>query len=142
MTLMVVGVSLFTAAFLYPNEHKFHPVCTGLVRGLAVSIISYLVARRQGVDLTYPSSHNLKWQMLRNGIMVVQGLAYAWVQFYLPLPIALTLMASSPVFTAIFDKLLNGIELNHKQICWLSVAFIGVILTANGNYLYFLLNGE
>ena len=73
--------------------------------------------------------------------MVVQGLAYAWVQFYLPLPIVLTLMASSPIFTAIFDKFFNGVNLNKFQIVSLTVAFVGVILTANGTYLTFLMTG-
>ena len=67
--------------------------------------------------------------------MVIQGLCYAWVQFYLPLPIVLTLMASSPIFTAIFDKLLNDINLNKIQVIWFVIAFVGVILTANGSYL-------
>ena len=74
--------------------------------------------------------------------MVIQGLAYAWVQFYLPLPIVLTLMASSPIFTAIFDKFLNGIDLNRVQVFWFVIAFAGVILTANGSYLSFLITGR
>ena len=73
--------------------------------------------------------------------MVLQGLVYAWVHFYLPLPIVLTLMASSPIFTAIFDKFINGIELNKVQIIWFAIAFLGVILTANGNYLSFVITG-
>ena len=73
--------------------------------------------------------------------MVVQGLAYAWVQFYLPLPIVLTLMASSPIFTAIFDKFINGVDLNRAQIICLVVAFVGVVLTANGTYLTYLMTG-
>ena len=74
--------------------------------------------------------------------MVFQGLVYAWVHFYLPLPIVLTLMASSPIFTAIFDKIIYGVSLNRVQIIWLSIAFCGVILTANGTYLKFLITGK
>jgi drug/metabolite transporter (DMT)-like permease len=73
--------------------------------------------------------------------MVVQGLAYAWVQFYLPLPIVLTLNSASPIFTAIFDTILYGVHLNWAQKLWLALAFLGVMLTANGNYLTFLLSG-
>ena len=139
--LITVGVCLFTISFVYVNEKKFHPVSTGLVRGLSVTIISYFVGRYLNIDLTFPSAHNFRWQILRNGIMVVQGLAYAWVQFYLPLPIVLTLMASSPIFTAIFDKFINGVDLNRAQIICLVVAFVGVVLTANGTYLTFLMTG-
>ena len=74
---MSSGISLFTLGFLYPNENQFHPITTGLVRGTSVAVISYLIGRQQGVDMTFPSTHNFKWQTIRNGIMVVQGLAYA-----------------------------------------------------------------
>ena len=73
--------------------------------------------------------------------MVIQGLVYGWSQFYLPLPIALTLTATSPLFAAIFDWLMNGVKLNKAQIAWLIVAFCGVILTTNGNYISYLLTG-
>jgi len=73
--------------------------------------------------------------------MILQGLAHAWAQFYLPLPIVLTLMASSPIFTTMFDSWLFGVNLNRVQKIWLSIAFMGVILTANGNYLFYLMTG-
>jgi drug/metabolite transporter (DMT)-like permease len=140
--LMGGGMSTVAISFLFPSEHKFHPVTTSLVRGFANTLISYLLGRKQGADMTYPSSHNLKWLFIRNGIMVLQCLAHAWVQFYLPLPIVLTLMASSPIFTAIFDKVINGVHLNRAQVFWLSIAFLGVVLAANGTYLWFLMTGR
>ena len=73
---------------------------------------------------------------------MVRGLVYAWVQFYLPLPIVVTLNSASPVFTAIFDAFLFGMHLNRSQKVWLTIAFLGVALTANGKYLTFLLGGE
>ena len=74
--------------------------------------------------------------------MVFQGLAFAWCQFYLPLPIAITLNSTSPIFSALWDRILNGIKLNRAQTMWFVVAFLGVILTANGNYLSFIFTGE
>ena len=73
--------------------------------------------------------------------MVIQGFAYAWAQFYLPLSIAVTLASTSPIFASIFDKLLNNIDLNFRQRMWLMVAFIGVILTTNGVYINYLITG-
>ncbi len=73
--------------------------------------------------------------MIRNGIMFLQGFVYAWSQYYLPLPIVVTLYASTPVFSAFFDWLVFGIGLNKKQKIWLALAFSGVLLTANGKYL-------
>jgi drug/metabolite transporter (DMT)-like permease len=67
--------------------------------------------------------------------MFLQGFVYAWSQYYLPLPIVVTLYASTPVFSAFFDWLVFGIGLNKKQKIWLALAFSGVLLTANGKYL-------
>ena len=138
---MATGSAIFVLGFVYPNEHNFHPVTTTLARGIGVAAVSYFYARWKGDDLTFPSSHNLKWQFIRNSIMILQGLAHAWAQFYLPLPIVLTLMASSPIFTTMFDSWLFGVNLNRVQKIWLSVAFMGVVLTANGNYLFYLMTG-
>ena len=73
--------------------------------------------------------------------MVVQGWVYGWSMFYLPLPVAMTLTATSPLFASIFDRIINGVKLNKAQVFWLVVAFVGVILTTNGNYFLFLLTG-
>jgi drug/metabolite transporter (DMT)-like permease len=138
---MIIGPSLWTIGYIFPNEHKFHPVTTNLVRGITVTIISYIIARYQGIDLTFGSAHNFKYQMLRNSIMVLQGIVYAWCQFYLPLPIAVTLNSTSPIFATIFDRVLNGVSINRTQALWLTVAFLGVVLVANGEYLSYLMTG-
>ena len=132
---MTLGTSLITLGFAYSAEKRFHPAVTGFVRGLAATFVPYLIAAYQNIDLTFPSSHNFKWQMMRNGIMFLQGFVYAWSQYYLPLPIVVTLYASTPVFSAFFDWLVFGISLNKKQKMWLTLAFSGVLLTANGKYL-------
>lgn len=120
---------------------RYHPVMTGFIRGLAATIVPYLIARYQSIDLTYPSYHNLKWQFIRNSIMFIQGYVYAWSQYYLPLPIVVTLYASTPVFTAIFDYVVFGVAINNKQKIWLVVAVAGVIVTANGEFLQELITG-
>lgn len=139
---MVFGCTFWTLGFIYPNEHKFHPVATNLIRGAMVTVICYLFGRWKGYDLTFPDAHNFKYQIIRNSIMVVQGLSYAWVQFYLPLPIATTLGCASPIFAAVFDWILNKISLNCMQTFWLVIAFLGVVLTANGSYITYLITGR
>lgn len=67
--------------------------------------------------------------------MVVQGLVYAGVQFYLPLPIAMTLNSISPIFVSIYDYWMYGITLSPKQLTFLALSICGVALTANGSYL-------
>jgi drug/metabolite transporter (DMT)-like permease len=64
--------------------------------------------------------------------MVVQALCFNWSMYYLPLPIAFTINVSSPLFVGIWDWLLYGVKLNYRQICWLMIAFFGVVLTVNG----------
>jgi drug/metabolite transporter (DMT)-like permease len=67
--------------------------------------------------------------------MVIQGYVYSWSQFYLPLPIVVTIYAATPVFSALFDWLIFGVGINFKQKVWLAVAVVGVVLTANGGSL-------
>lgn len=98
-------------------------------------VISFFIAAHQKIDLTFSSSNNFKWQIIRNGIMFFQGLVYAWSQFYLPLPIVVTLYSSTPIFTALFDYWVYGVSINQQQKIWLIVAFVGVVLTSNGSYL-------
>ncbi len=95
----------------------------------------WVIARHQKIDLVFGDPRNFKWQLLRNGIMALHGLIYAWSLFYLPLPIVVTLNSSSPIFAAFFDRVIYGTLLNRPQLCWLLVAFSGVILTANGTYI-------
>ena len=59
--------------------------------------------------------------------MIVHNLVYAWSQFYLPLPIAITLNSTSSIFASILDKVINNISLNKLQVGWLFIAFMGVI---------------
>ena len=130
---MSLGSSLNSLGYIYVNEHRFHPITTNMIRGIATAIITFLIARKKLIDLTFPSSHNFKWQILRNSAVFITSSVYAWSQFYLPLPIAITLMYTSPIFATIFDKLLYGVSINKTQVFWLVVAFGGVLLTSNGN---------
>ena len=104
-----------------------------MIRGFTTVIVIFLIARYQKVDLTFPSNHNFKWQFIRNTAILITNVVYSWSQFYLPLPVAVTLMSTSPIFATIFDRIIYGIALNGRQIFWLIVAFGGVLLTANGN---------
>ena len=131
--LVMIGSVLYCVGFIYPSQVKIHPVGNAISRGLTLAIITYIYSRFKGIDLTFASLHNLKWQFNRNIIMFFQGMCFSWSLYYLPLPIAFTINNSSPLFVVILDKLFYGIELNRKQLIWLIIAFIGVILTVNGN---------
>ncbi len=96
--------------------------------------ISYCIAAHQKIDLTFASTNNFKWLIIRNVIVFFQGLVYAWSQFYLPLPIVVTLYSATHMFTALFDYWIYGVSINRQQKMWLVVAFFGVVLTSNGSY--------
>lgn len=139
--LVISGTTFATLGYIFSNEHKFHPIVTNLIRGIASIIISYMFARVYSIDVTFPSEHNFKYQFYRNCLMFIQMTTYAWAQFYLPLPVVVTLQATSPIFATIFDRIINKITLNNKQYTYLAIAFFGVLLTTNGNYIYFLITG-
>lgn len=135
MVMMVIGSCSFAGGYIYCNEHNFHPVETSLMRGLAVSVLSFALIRWLRLDFCFPSAHNLRWLLIRNGIMVVHNFAYNLAQFYLPLPIAITLGYISPIFIYFYDYWLYGITINRGQIVFLIISIIGVVLTANSSFL-------
>jgi len=67
--------------------------------------------------------------------MVLEAFGYTTIQFYLPLPICVTLNSISPIIIYIYDYFLYGIAINRKQAIFIMISFIGVMLTANGAYL-------
>lgn len=105
------------------------------MRGFAVIVLCYIVIRWKGLDLCFRSDHNFKWLLARNSIMVLHNFAYNWSQFYLPLPIAITLGSVSPIFVYIYDYWIYGITINRKQMAFLALSITGVALTSNGPYL-------
>jgi drug/metabolite transporter (DMT)-like permease len=140
--LMIFGSSLNSLGYIFSNEHRFHPLTTNMVRGFSSIVISYIIARFMNIDMTFPSAHEYKLEFIRNTLILVQCVTYAWSQFYLPLPVAITLQATAPIFTTIADRVINGVKINPKQGFWLLVAFLGVLMTANGQWIYKQITGE
>jgi len=141
--LVAIGSIIYNAGFIYTNERKIHPICNGLARGLTLYVLTYVYCSLKGIDLTFKSEHNFKWLSIRNTMMVIQALCFSWCMCYLPLPIAFTINASSPLFVAFIDRFLFGVKLNKVQVVWLLIAFMGVILIVNGNEIMsYLTNGE
>jgi len=103
------------------------------IRGVVAMGIMYLLSLRQKQDLTFASKHNFKWILIISATNLLMALVYAWCQFYLPQPIAVALNSSTPIFMALFDKILYGVSMTKPQVTWLMVTFFGVLLVANGN---------
>lgn len=107
-----------------------------------VSILSAILMKYLNIDFTFKSTHNLKWLLIRNSIMVLHNYVYSYVQYYLPLPIAITLNAISPLFVCFYDYLIYGVKINKIQTIALIVSLVGVFLTANGSYLVYLIDSN
>lgn len=67
--------------------------------------------------------------------MVLHNFGYTVAQFYLPLPIAITINSISPIFVYIYDYYLYGVTINKLQMIFLIISIIGVAITANSSYL-------
>ena len=134
MFLVGFAACSFSAGFIYVNEMGFSPFMSGVVRGLSATLLCYSILRYQKKDTAFPSAYEFKWLFARNSIMMLHNVAYAMVQFFLPLPIAITLGAISPIFVYIYDYLIYGVTINRMQTVFVAVAVIGVVLTANGAY--------
>jgi len=113
-----------------------------MIRGFSSAVISWVIARFMNVEMTWSSPHEYWLENIRNFLILIQCLVYAWSQFYLPLPVAITLQATAPIFTTIADRIINGVKINPKQGFWLLIAFLGVLMTANGQWLYKKITGE
>jgi drug/metabolite transporter (DMT)-like permease len=58
---------------------------------------------------------------------------FAAVQFYIPLTVVHTIYSSGPLLVNLLDYVINGAKLTKKQIIGAVVAFLGVLMIANGN---------
>jgi len=81
-----------------------------MIRGFASAVISWVIARFMNVNMTWSSPHEYWLENIRNFLILIQCLVYAWSQFYLPLPVAITLQATAPIFTTIADRIINGVN--------------------------------
>jgi drug/metabolite transporter (DMT)-like permease len=131
--LVASGFSMMFIGYIFASEHRFHPFMTSIGRGIVTVIMMYFLGRYLGIELTFPSSHNFKWQNIRNTILFFQNMIYSWSVYYLPLPIAITLQVTSPIFATMWDRILYGVTINTTQMAWFAVTFTGVLLTLNGN---------
>lgn len=55
------------------------------------------------------------------------------MQFYIPLTVVHTIYSSGPLLVNLLDYFINGAMLTPKQMIGAAIAFVGVLLIANGN---------
>lgn len=70
--------------------------------------------------------------MIRSSIVLIQGIYYAGIQFYLTQPIVQTLNSTGPLFVFLIDYKVNNVNVTKIQLIGIIIGIIGVLLTVNG----------
>ena len=81
----------------------------------------------------------IKFMVIRHLFMILFGFIFAQCFFYLPINVVHTLYSIGPISVLIMDYLINKVQVTDKQKVGAILAFIGVLLIVNGNYIYGLL---
>jgi drug/metabolite transporter (DMT)-like permease len=102
------------------------------MRGLALVVITFILARVYDIGLEFKSPFNFKYLCIRSLFIFAHGIGFSGVQFYLPLPIVHTINSSGPLFIFIMDYFMNGVKINNKQLMGIIIAVLGVAITVNG----------
>jgi drug/metabolite transporter (DMT)-like permease len=82
--------------------------------------------------MDYRNTENFYNLNVRNGIIAMHGMFYAFSNFYLPLPILSTIYSTGPIFVFILDYYINRITINRSQFYGIIFGIVGVIFTVNG----------
>lgn len=106
-----------------------------MVRGITIVITNYLLARFLGIDLDVRGNRNNKYLLLRNGIMLVNQVAYTFMHFVVPLPVINILNISGSIFAFLCDYWLYGTKIHSMQIPGILAGCFGVVVTVNGEYI-------
>jgi drug/metabolite transporter (DMT)-like permease len=70
--------------------------------------------------------------MARSLIVLIQGLYFAGMQFYLTQPIVQTLNSTGPLFVYLLDYKINNVKVTRTQFIGIIIGIIGVLFTVNG----------
>jgi hypothetical protein len=100
---------LFPIAFIYPSEHKFHPVVNNLQRGIAIVGTHIIICKYFGISLDFPSKSDFKYLLMRNTIMLFHQIFYSAMYFVISYPILNTIMLVAPLSVFALDYYINNI---------------------------------
>ena len=111
LAILLAAISniLFPLAFLYPNEHKFHPIENNLQRGIAVAFSHISICKIFGISLDFKSKSDLKYLFIRNTIILCQQFIYAGMYFVVSYPILNTINLIGPLAVFVLDYYINGV---------------------------------
>ncbi len=105
------------------------------MRGMVTTLINFLIARHYNIAIDFNDPKNFRILFIRNFIMVIQGIVYAVIQFYLTQPIIQTLSCTGPLFIFLLDYQINGTTITRKQFYGVTLGIVGVLLTVNGEFI-------
>lgn len=102
------------------------------MRGISLTLLNGVIIKVWGYNFEFGSIKNFKLLEIRNSAVILHGLMFSFVQFYLPQPILNTINNSGPIFVFILDYLLNGIRINKNQVIGVIIGCIGLLFVVNG----------
>jgi len=91
-----------------------------------------LIMGEMGISQDIRSTNNLKYILIRCGIISIHQFAITGMVFILPFPIVFTLNTACVLSIFPIDYFIFGVSINHKQIIGVICGFLGVLLTING----------
>jgi drug/metabolite transporter (DMT)-like permease len=122
------------------EEKRINSVYMGQIRGFAVVLITFLIARIYNIRIDFPSISDLMTMNVRNFFMVIHGFYFALSFHYLEVPIVYTISNAGPIIVFIMDYFLNGIAVTHRQLLGILVSCLGITLAVNSHLIYWILN--
>lgn len=99
----------------------------------------YYICRMMNLNIQYKSPKSWRVLLERHTSFILQGFVLAGVQFVMPLGIVHTLASGGPIITLILQRILRKNHVHHitgKKLQGCFIAFIGIILTSNGKFIY------
>ncbi len=129
---MILSCVFWVGGYIYSNENDISFVETNMSRGLALAILGYFICRYNGKDVCFQNAESFKYICQRSAIFIVHGWVVAGVQFYIPLPLVHTILSSGCIMVFVAGMILDGHKASWMQLLGVATAFLGVILTSNG----------
>jgi drug/metabolite transporter (DMT)-like permease len=139
--LAILLVSLANLLFLlYVSQHGFSPFQTNFARGVCIFFTHIAIGSYLGIGLSFKNAHDFKYLLIRNSLFLIQQFVYAAMHYVLSFPLINSINISGPLFVFLLDYYLNGVTINRVQAVGIAVAFAGILLNINGDFLMSLLD--
>ena len=85
--LWALGCTFWVIAFIYPIQLQIDPSIICLWRAILITFINTFLIHTKGIKINIVNDEDYTWCIVRVLCFSLSALIFAFVQFYLPLPI-------------------------------------------------------